>query len=79
MSIVASKSDRKTNVKVPVSDLFFNWDHQEAQQHDTEGNFSGWDHAKLISQANSFLVMLSMLNIPVPSAEDVVDDFLARV
>lgn len=79
MHDTAVKSTRKTNVKVQISDLFFNWDHREAEQHDTAGQFAGWDHAKMISQANSFLAMLGALNIPVPSAEDMVDDFLARV
>lgn len=62
-----------------ISDLFFNTDLSECGDHDARGQFTGWDVAKLQDAAEMFLNCLQRLGVPVPSANELIADFRARV
>jgi len=61
-----------------VSDLFFNTDVTVAATHDHTGHFTGYDDAKLREEADLFLKCLDRLGVTVPTADDLIADFLAR-
>lgn len=62
-----------------VSDLFFNHDVSACANHDALGDFTGYDDAKMLYEAQSVIDCLDRLNVSVPSARELVDDFYARV
>lgn len=62
-----------------ISDLFFNTDVSGAAEHDASGQFTGYDDAKLREEARLFLNCLIRLDVEVPTADDLIADFYARV
>lgn len=62
-----------------ISDLFFNTDLSGAAEHDAHGQFTGWDVVKLQNEADQFLASLQRLNVAVPTANELIADFRARV
>jgi len=61
-----------------ISDLFFNTDVSDAAMHEN-GEFVGYDERKLEDEAKMFLASLARLNVAVPSAEDLILDYYARI
>lgn len=62
-----------------ISDLFFNTDLEDTKKKDAHGNFNGFDEEKLNEEASSFLASLQWLGVEVPSCEDLIADFYARL
>lgn len=62
-----------------ISDLFFNTDLSGAAEHDAHGQFTGWEVVKLQDEAEMFLNCLQRLGVTVPTADELIADFRARV
>lgn len=62
-----------------ISDLFFNTDNEGAATSDETGRFAGYDDAILRDNATIFLACLARLSVAVPSVDELLADFLARV
>ena len=62
-----------------ISDLFFNSDLEATRRLDRDGNFLGYDDEALRAEAECFLAYLARLGVSVPSVDDLVADFYARV
>lgn len=63
-----------------LSDLFFNLDHAHAKKRDTHGNFVEFDADSINTTAVWFLRCMRDLGVRnVPSTQELVNDFYARV
>lgn len=63
-----------------ISDLFFNTDVDAARRYDKKGHFDCFDHGTMMIEAGHVLGCLERLGVPnLPTADDLVADFLARV
>lgn len=61
-----------------ISDLFFNTDLSDTRVMEN-GQFARYDEGKMRTEAELFLGCLERLGVPVPSPEDLVADYYARV
>lgn len=62
-----------------ISDLFFNTDLSGTHLPEVEGKFAGYDEAKLQDEALMFLGSLTRLGIDVPTSDDLIENFYARL
>jgi hypothetical protein len=68
------------SVNTDISDLFFNTDHESATKREHDGKFLAYDCDVLLSDAREFLANMERLDVPdLPTADQLVDDFLRRV
>ena len=65
-------------VLTDISDLFFNTDCADAAVTLAGGEFGGYNQDELARIATDFLASLSRLGVAVPTAEELVDDYLLR-
>jgi len=62
-----------------ISDLFFNLDLEATVVKDANGKFVCFDDDKLRAEAGWFIECLDRLNVAVPSIDELIADFYARV
>jgi len=68
-----------TRIHTAVSDLWFNYDRSECEMYDEAGMFSGYDDEKLCDEARMFLDCISDLTPDVPTVDELLADYEARV
>lgn len=63
-----------------ISDLFFNTDLSSTHLPNlSNGMFAGYDEAKLQDEALMFLSSLARLGVDVPTSDDLLENFHARL
>jgi hypothetical protein len=67
-------------VDTNISDLFFNTELPNGtKKHNAKGQFEDFDHEAMLEHAGIFLASLGRLNVSIPTAEEMVQDFYNRV
>lgn len=68
-------------VDIRISDLWFNHDHSSYTLHDKDGQFEGYDEAKMKEEADIFLDNIRKIAdtcISTPSTDELIADFHKR-